>query len=892
MAKSVASSRIGDLYKNGMAIAVVVVAAFAFSFVVFMTTSVDLKSLSKEYSLSKKIYTENKSKFFKGSVERELLSSAISGYKMARKTVLSKKTSIAEKAISLRSSKLKFYIFKLYMNSPGIVMGAALGGFIYLVIILVMYLLSVPRGRHLVQSSSSKEMKQRVALYLNQTDEFDIFNVRKVSPSKRLSSFALDTHDMDLIREISGIYMAYSSHPAALDGKHGEGCLLVDHVHDVAEKAYQLATGTTNMVAGESSGFVLASVAAALAHDLGKIVAYVNVGTDKKPNWKYFQRSHATFSGLILRQCCPSFSRLSAKDKMAITRAVIHHHTFEGDLPKGLTMYERSLIRIVKAADGISSAIEKGQVREVYSEAFVKEQLSSIIQNGLREININGKSPKRPTVGLYFPEKNLIAVMEGAIRKLLLETLTEQLIEQTGMGLERHKGENHPSLEIVRNSLLSSGVNFDSIPYGSDGSSPTGLYDIIVKEKSSGDASVADKGVKNLFRFRSMLLINAAEMNVSFKDSFVTIWPEAPYILDRIEPTQDFYSPYENECKSFSISHRGKYKTVVNKSDFSDSKVNEELVGNVTGFGDDSPRNLEAIEVYAIMDKESAIDVLDSLLVEYSDVKNDGVELSSAEGDMDGDIVEVEGSAPEGDGDASDEASGDDIPDDVLDEASGDDIPDDVLDEASGDDIPDDVLDEASGDDIPDDVLDEQLTGNGSKARPKKVDGVSGKIRKFPAEKIRKGGSPFKKAAKPSFLDLDGVLSDSSMIEKAILAVVSEKDGKKLSTTFSSEFFPVPEGLMVRVASIHKEYASYLDGGCSMEEMLNEMARLGGLHTHGDGEYPYLYEYSPFKLSGKSFYSIIIEGCVKPPVSSSIMFYSKYDKGLTKDFENFISRKG
>ncbi len=139
-------------------------------------------------------------------------------------------------------------------------------------------------------------------------------------------------------------YAAYPQWPAASTGRHGDRTLL-EHVLAVRERALALA--------GQDGVPAPLAELAALGHDFGKLVTFAPAAD----GWTRRAKSHARMSAVLLAQL-PEWQALERADQADLTLAVAFHHD-PNRLPSHASLRARSLLRLLREADGLTTRAEE-----------------------------------------------------------------------------------------------------------------------------------------------------------------------------------------------------------------------------------------------------------------------------------------------------------------------------------------------------------------------------------------------------------------------------------------------------------------------------------------------------------------------------------------------------
>ncbi len=239
-------------------------------------------------------------------------------------------------------------------------------------------------------------------------------------------------------RALLGILAAHPEWPASIEGHSRSELGLIQH------------TGNTVLLVLDKLPEEIdagAAVTAALAHDIGKILAYRR-GTGGQ--WVTTGLYHDRLSATILLSLPEFHQEFQGEPKAAVTAAVRYHHAL-ADMPVNSGPLSRKLFDLLQERDAEAAAREKEE-----AAAAVEPYVYSSFRRAVPELNINGVNGG-PAHGYTTQDGAKTAlVYEHSLRERIVANLPVRLKELVSG--ERPQGSIHPVWPVIASVLTEKGV--------------------------------------------------------------------------------------------------------------------------------------------------------------------------------------------------------------------------------------------------------------------------------------------------------------------------------------------------------------------------------------------------------------------------------------------------
>ncbi|HED00973.1 MAG TPA: HD domain-containing protein [Proteobacteria bacterium] len=236
-----------------------------------------------------------------------------------------------------------------------------------------------------------------------------------------------------------GILAAYPEHPASIEGHSPASLGLLQHTENTMTRVIQNLP--ENMDAK-------AAVTTALAHDIGKTLAYQK-GDDGQ--WFSTGLYHDRLSATIL-SCLPDFHQeFTGEVKTGVLAAVRYHHS-PLDMPMNIPELSRRLASLLQEGDSNAAREEKREAAE-----SIAPYVYSTFRKMVTELNVNGYNGGPPQGYTLSNVPGKIAlVYEHALREGIIAHLPARLKE--GVSGERSQGRVHPAWPVIARALTEKNV--------------------------------------------------------------------------------------------------------------------------------------------------------------------------------------------------------------------------------------------------------------------------------------------------------------------------------------------------------------------------------------------------------------------------------------------------
>lgn len=239
-------------------------------------------------------------------------------------------------------------------------------------------------------------------------------------------------------RALLGMLAAHPEFPASIEGHAPAELGLIQHIEN-----------TVRLVLNDLPQDMDPNAAAvtALAHDIGKILAYQKV---KGGRWVKTGLYHDRLSAAILLSL-PEFHKNFRGDvKTAILAAVRYHHALL-DISINSPPLARKLFDLLQKHDSAAATKEKQEAAESIAP-YVYSSFGRI----LPELNINGIKAERAHGYVVENSKKIVLVYEYALREAIIANLPAK--SRAGITMERPANSIHPVWPVIASVLTEKGA--------------------------------------------------------------------------------------------------------------------------------------------------------------------------------------------------------------------------------------------------------------------------------------------------------------------------------------------------------------------------------------------------------------------------------------------------
>lgn len=245
------------------------------------------------------------------------------------------------------------------------------------------------------------------------------------------------------------VYAMLEAHPdvPASVGCHHADASLLEHSLAVSKKvvAHFRELGVREPLAA----------VAGLAHDLDKLLAYQQKGTEwvKTTNATH----HNRFAAYIV-STQPEFRNLTEDERAALTLALRYYHD-PAELPVGATRRVEQLIHALRLCDGYAIQDEKADgVLSAAEDPESLDALDSALLATLSELNINAYIPGNTIAGGWTnPQLEYVLTPLSTVLESVGRHLPASLSRKLQVGHET-RNFNHPAAMIIRERLKGMGL--------------------------------------------------------------------------------------------------------------------------------------------------------------------------------------------------------------------------------------------------------------------------------------------------------------------------------------------------------------------------------------------------------------------------------------------------
>lgn len=256
----------------------------------------------------------------------------------------------------------------------------------------------------------------------------------------------------------------------------------------------------------KSTNHRLAKVAG-LFHDIGKLLAYKNEGTEEQPKWKKIYSIHDRLSAEIVRHL-PEFWALDQHDQDCLNHALSFCHS-KDDIPNNVSSDAADLIKHLRIADGYGIQADKQHSVDIASTSDAQTSIKLAIERLIANLNINDFKNKGRADGWTLSSVDYVAVPESNIRTQLGEYLSHDMAYKLQADVPIEHNRKHPLTQGIVMALRD--------------------MDLLLEEVSSLKASNGFFNIKVGRRtFKDVVLLDREKLEVEHSE-LVTLWGDATY---------------------------------------------------------------------------------------------------------------------------------------------------------------------------------------------------------------------------------------------------------------------------------------------------------------------------------------------------------------------------
>lgn len=216
-----------------------------------------------------------------------------------------------------------------------------------------------------------------------------------------------------------------------------------------------------------------------LAHDLGKILAYVLDRPERgDPQWRKRSARHTVLSAQIVR-LLPEYARLKEHDRRTMNLVLTYMHYPERRPTNMGDLREARLIQGLRVIDGLETAADRKRTPSAADEAKLLPQLAPYIRTALHEMNINQSlAPDKIADGWTKSLYPYVIIQANSLRVLLKAKIPHTLAAALGFNARDKAGLEDPATKAIAKVLFQSDLLMDEFRKGER--ARLGLYKVKV----------------------------------------------------------------------------------------------------------------------------------------------------------------------------------------------------------------------------------------------------------------------------------------------------------------------------------------------------------------------------------------------------------------------------
>lgn len=256
----------------------------------------------------------------------------------------------------------------------------------------------------------------------------------------------------------------------------------------------------------KSSSHRLAKVIG-LFHDIGKLLAYRNEGTEDAPKWKKVYSIHDRLSAEIVRHL-PEFWELEPHDRDVINHVLTYCHS-KSEIPTNVSSDAVDLIKKLRIADGYGIQADKQRGIEVAKTEDAQTHIKLAIERLLGNLNINDFKNLGRADGWTLSSVDYVAVLESNIRSKMSEYLSHDMAYKLQADVPIEHNRNHPLTEGIVLAIRDMGLLLEEV---ASLKAKNGFFNIKVGRRT----------------FKDVILLDREKLEVEHSD-LVSLWGDSTY---------------------------------------------------------------------------------------------------------------------------------------------------------------------------------------------------------------------------------------------------------------------------------------------------------------------------------------------------------------------------
>lgn len=246
---------------------------------------------------------------------------------------------------------------------------------------------------------------------------------------------------------------------------------------------------------------------AGLFHDIGKLLAYRNDGTEDAPKWKKVYSIHDRLSAEIVRHL-PEFWELEPHDRDVLNHALTYCHS-KAEIPTNVSSDTVELIKQLRIADGYGIQADKQHGVDVAKTTDAQTHIKLAIERLLGNLNINDFKNQGRADGWTLSSVDYVAVLESNIRSKMSEYLSHDMAYKLQADVPIEHNRNHPLTQGIVLAIRDMGLLLEEV---ASLKAKNGFFNIKVGRRT----------------FKDVVLLDREKLEVEHSD-LVSLWGDSTY---------------------------------------------------------------------------------------------------------------------------------------------------------------------------------------------------------------------------------------------------------------------------------------------------------------------------------------------------------------------------